>query len=83
MAASYIPTPYKSVTALQIEDAMSAAVIAHIDARGLTAAEIAQRYSSIRDGHLQKLRRGEPLGFRTLSALVEATGAPVNITVNQ
>lgn len=83
MGATYIPTPWKSSTAQQIEDAMSSAVIRHIDLRGLTTADIFRRYPSIRLEHIQKLRRGEPLGFRMLSALVEATGAPVNIRVNQ
>ncbi|MDX1216324.1 hypothetical protein GOL99_12340 [Sinorhizobium medicae] len=83
MGAAYIPTPWKSATAIEIEDVMSKAVIGHIDTRGLTCAEISRRYPSIRLEHLQKLRRGEPLGFRMLAALVEATGAPVSIRVNQ
>lgn len=82
MGATYIPTPWKSATAQAIEDAMSEAVIGHIDERGLTAADIFRRYPSIRLEHLQKLRRGEPLGFRMLAALVEATGARINIRVN-
>ena len=82
MAATYIPTPWKSATAQEIEDSMSKAVIGHIDARRLTSADISRRYPSIRLEHLNKLRRGESLGFRMLAALVEATGAPVHIRVN-
>lgn len=82
MAASYIPAPWKSATAQEIEGAMSEAVIRQIDLRRMTAAEIARRYPSIRLEHLNRLRRGESLGFRMLSALIEATGAPVNIRVN-
>ncbi len=81
MGATYIPTPWKSSTAQQIEDAMSSAVIRHIDLRGLTASDISRRYPSIRLEHLQKLRRGEPLGFRMLSSLTEAVGLRVNIEV--
>ncbi|MDR6664043.1 MULTISPECIES: hypothetical protein [unclassified Rhizobium] len=82
MAATYLPTPFKCATAVEIEAKLSAEVIQHIDARRLSSAEISRRYPTIRLEHLQKLRRGEPLNFRVLSALIEATGAPVNIRVN-
>jgi len=83
MAATYIPAPWKSATAVQIEETIAEAVIRHIDARGLTPTEISRRYPSIRLEHLQKLRRGEPLGFRMLSALAEAVGLRVNVEVTQ
>ncbi|CUW87443.1 hypothetical protein [Agrobacterium genomosp. 2] len=81
MGATYIPTAWKSATAQQIEDALSSAVIRHIDLRGLTASDISRRYPSIRLEHLQKLRRGEALGFRMLSSLAEAVGLRVKIEV--
>lgn len=82
MAATYLPTPFKCATAVEIETKLSEDVIKHIDARKLTSAEISRRYPTIRLEHLQKLRRGEPLNFRVLSALIEATGAPVTVRVN-
>ncbi|MBB4064061.1 hypothetical protein [Gellertiella hungarica] len=81
MAATYIPEPYKCVTASEIEDAMAAAILDRIEQRGLTAAEISRRYPSIRSGHIAKLQRGDMLGFRMLSALTEAVGLRVNIEV--
>jgi hypothetical protein len=81
MAAPYIPSPWKSATAAHIEETMADAVIRYIDDRSLTATDIAKRYPSIRLEHLQKLRRGEPLGFRMLSSLAEAVGLRVNVEV--
>jgi hypothetical protein len=81
MEAASIPASWKSATAQEIEDAMSEAVLKQIDLRRMTSAEISRRYPSIRLEHLSRLRRGEPLGFRMLASLVEATGAPVRIQV--
>ncbi|MEY9831105.1 hypothetical protein ABIA25_002920 [Sinorhizobium fredii] len=82
MAASYLPTPFKCATAVEIEAKLSADVIKHIDAKKLSSIEICRRYPTIRLDHLKKLRSGEPLNFRMVSALIEATGAPVSIQVN-
>ena len=82
MAAPYLPTPFKCATAVEIEAKLSDEVIKHIDARRLSSVDICRRYPSIRLEHLKKLRSGEPLNFRMLSALIEATGAPVTIRVN-
>lgn len=67
---------------VEIESKLSAEVIKHIDARKLSSIEISRRYPSIRAEHLKKLRSGEPLNFRMVCALIEATGAPVSIRVN-
>lgn len=40
MGTAYISAPWKSATAIEIEDVMSKAVIGQIDTRGLTCAEI-------------------------------------------
>lgn len=82
MAAPYLPTPFKCATAVEIESKLSAEVIKHIDARKLSSVDICRRYPTIRLDHLKKLRSGEPLNFRMLSALIEATGAPVRLEVN-
>ncbi|WP_107675008.1 hypothetical protein [Agrobacterium sp. LAD9] len=82
MAAPYLPTPFKCATAVEIESKLSEEVIRHIDARNLSSVDISRRYPTIRLDHLKRLRAGEPLNFRMLSALIEATGAPVSIQVN-
>lgn len=82
MEAAYIPARWQFATAQEIEDAMSEAVLKPIDLRSTTSAEISRRYRSIRLEHLSRLRRGEPLGFRMLASLVEATGAAVRIQMN-
>ena len=74
MALPCIPEPYKSVTATAIEEDLGRGIIAHLDARGMTAVDVSRRYPSIRAGHIARLRRGEPLGFRMLSSIAEAIG---------
>lgn len=81
MGVPCIPEPYKAVTAVQIEDALASAIVQHCDARGIGAADIAQRYPSVRAGHLNRLRRGEPLGFRMLSSIAEALGIELLLKV--
>jgi hypothetical protein len=81
MATCYVPDAYKCVTAREIEDVLTAAIVEHIDRRRLTSADISKRYPSIRLEHIAKLRRGEPLGFRMLSAISEAIGLKVNVQV--
>jgi len=82
MATCYVPDAYKCVTAREIEDVLTMAIVEHIDRRSLTSAEIRKRYPSIRLEHVAKLRRGEPLGFRMLSAISEAIGLRVNLQVS-
>lgn len=81
MGLPCIPEPYKSVTASEIEDALTAAILECIDARGITVVEIAQRYPSIRAGHIARLRRGDGLGFRMLSSIAEALGLQIKLSV--
>ncbi|NKL63287.1 hypothetical protein [Rhizobium leguminosarum] len=81
MGLGCIPEPYKSVTATTIEDDLGRAVIEHVDARGITAVDIQRRYSTVRADHLARLRRGEPLNFRVLSAIIEALGGKVTTQV--
>lgn len=81
MGLPCIPEPYKAATASEIEDALAAAIIAHCDAKGFGAVDIAQRYPSIRAGHLARIRRGDGLGFRMLASIAEALGLQVQISV--
>lgn len=81
MATCYVPDVYKCVTAREIEDVLTTAIIEQIDHRRLTSVDIRKRYPSIRLEHIAKLRRGEPLGFRMLAAISEAIGLRVDLKV--
>ncbi len=83
MAAAYIPNPWKCETAFEIEASLGHDLIKFIDAKKLTPTEINRRYPSVRLGHLEKLRNGEHLNFRMLTAIIEATGAPFAVRGNQ
>ncbi|TBY57970.1 hypothetical protein E0H39_29580 [Rhizobium leguminosarum bv. viciae] len=74
MGAPCIPEKYRSATAAKLEDTLRDAILARIDARQITSADIHQRYPSIRKGHLDRLRNGDTMGFRMLTSLAEAIG---------
>ncbi|WP_428427330.1 hypothetical protein [Pararhizobium sp.] len=81
MGCTYIPEPWKPYTAVDIEDTLGKAILHHIDSRGLGTKDIRPRYKSIRKAHIDALRRGEPLGFRMCTAIIEALGLPIHISV--
>lgn len=81
MATCYIPQKYRCFTFNELESHLSVALCEHIEAEKMTAADIFKRYPSIRAGHLEKLRNGEPLGLKMLTALSEATGMRFNLEI--
>ncbi|WSH00320.1 hypothetical protein U8P71_17340 [Rhizobium ruizarguesonis] len=74
MGTTCTPDKYRSATAATIEDALRDAILARVDSKKITSADIHQRYPSIRKGHLDRLRNGDTMGFRMLTSLAEAIG---------
>lgn len=79
MAARYIPSRYKCATASNLEHALSRAADRIVKATGLTAAEIKEKYPSIRLHHLRTLDEGEALGIRMSCAIIETLGGNVEV----
>lgn len=79
MAGRYIPKRYKCVTATDFEEALSRAADGVVKASGLTAAQIRERYPSIRLHHLRTLDEGDVLKFRMSCAIIETLGGGVEV----
>lgn len=84
MAACYTPERWIPRTYKNFQEELSDALADHIGRKGFTATQIAQRYPSIRAGHLATLKRGdgETLGLKMLLALAEATGLKAEMRIS-
>jgi hypothetical protein len=76
-----VPNPYEPRSASEMKERLADAIIAKVDSDRLSAAEISKRYSSIRAGDVQNLRRGEVYryGIYRLLSFAEAVGVKASI----
>ncbi|TAV14719.1 XRE family transcriptional regulator [Rhizobium ruizarguesonis] len=83
---AWIPkTPAKNQprSSVLIREWLQAMIIKHIDAEGLTAAEIAEHYTGFRPAYTQLMRSNDALlGFNRLCSMLESVGKLPVIEVN-
>lgn len=84
MARPISPFSYRCASFRNLQDDLVVALENHIRKNNLSAAEIAQRYPSVRDGHIRKIRtgNGHELGMKMLLSIAEASGLQARLQVS-